>query len=443
MEDDLGGTAGQGGLLNAIRSICTWMDRLEPAVLVLIAPTVLFWPEGGAVLLLLVPGIWVCRRAVAGRFFWRTPLDGPILLLLAMAAVSLGVSAAPDLTAPRVLSLVLGVVTFYAVVGHARSDRGLLMAGGLYLLVGAGIAAVGILGTAWLEKFGFLSAIIRRLPAALRGLPGAEGGFHPNEVAGALLWFIPVQVALLTCWARGRWDGRGRKSAGVLLIASAGLTVLALVLTQSRGGWTGVLVALLVLLAFSGRRNALIAGAVGIAVVLVFVLVGPTQVIEFLSDDVLQGGEDVLHFPFRLEMWRGALRGMADFPLTGMGLGTFRRTAPLLYPLDVLPGYPFIHAHNHLLHTGVELGVPGLIAYLAVWLLTGAMVIKAHRGLQGWRQALAAGLGGALGAYFVYGITDTVALGAKPGVAWWFLLGLIAAISHGSVQPDESLGRSG
>jgi putative inorganic carbon (HCO3(-)) transporter len=413
------------------------MDRLEPASLLLIAPAVLFWPKPGAVLLLIVPATWLFRRAVTGHFVHRTPLDGPILLLLVMAAASLGVSAVPDLTFPRVLSLVLGMAVFYTVVGHARQERGLLTAAAVYLLLGVGIAGVGILGTEWISKFALLDAVVRRLPAALRGLPGAETGFHPNEVAGTLLWFLPVQVALLACWVTGRWDGQYKRPAGILLFASTGLTLLALVLTQSRGGWMGALAAVLVLFALTGRRNALIAGAAGIAVVIVLVVVGPNQVMEFLSDDALQAGEGALRFPFRLEMWRGALRGMVDFPFTGMGLGAFRQVAPLLYPLDIPPDYPFTHAHNHLLHTAVELGIPGLIAYVALWLLAAWMVVQAYRNARGWRRALAAGLGGALVAYFVYGVTDTVALGAKPGVAFWCMLGLVAVLPRSATQPLE------
>jgi hypothetical protein len=35
---------------------------------------------------------------------------------------------------------------------------------------------------------------------------------------------------------------------------------------------------------------------------------------------------------------------------------------------------------------------------------------------------------GALAAFHIYGLTDTVALGAKPGLALWMLLALAAAL---------------
>jgi hypothetical protein len=43
-------------------------------------------------------------------------------------------------------------------------------------------------------------------------------------------------------------------------------------------------------------------------------------------------------------------------------------------------------------------------------------------------------LGGFL-AHFLYGLTDAVALGAKPGILFWMLLGLSTGL-FASVQPD-------
>ena len=48
---------------------------------------------------------------------------------------------------------------------------------------------------------------------------------------------------------------------------------------------------------------------------------------------------------------------------------------------------------------------------------------------QGRRAApLRARVGGALLAHLVYGLTDAVALGAKPGLVFWLVLGLIAGL---------------
>ena len=69
----------------------------------------------------------------------------------------------------------------------------------------------------------------------------------------------------------------------------------------------------------------------------------------------------------RVELWSRALYAIQDFPLTGCGLGTFRQVVHLLYPpFFVEPGADLAHAHNFFLQVALDLGVPGLIAYLAL-----------------------------------------------------------------------------
>jgi hypothetical protein len=78
-----------------------------------------------------------------------------------------------------------------------------------------------------------------------------------------------------------------------------------------------------------------------------------------------------------------------------------------------------------------------LAAYAALWLGAAAMLFQvwrlARRAGAGGLSAtvlgrpLALGLGGGLLAHFLFGIADAVAIGAKPGVLWWLLLGLVAA----------------
>jgi O-antigen ligase len=137
-----------------------------------------------------------------------------------------------------------------------------------------------------------------------------------------------------------------------------------------------------------------------------------------------------IHMQARLEIWSRALYGLEDFPFTGLGLGTFRRVVPVLYPLFlVAPDQDIAHAHNQFLQVGLDLGLPGLITYLALWLGAAAML------WQSWQLApttearwLVLGFATALLAYLLYGFSETVALGAKPGFIFWLLLGLVTSL---------------
>jgi len=115
---------------------------------------------------------------------------------------------------------------------------------------------------------------------------------------------------------------------------------------------------------------------------------------------------------------------------------TFRHFVHVLFPLFLVgPDFDVAHAHNEFLQAALDLGLPGLIAFLAlyigafwmlfkIWWLAPYSTLDTPQSL----RFLVLGLGGGLFAHMVYGMTDAVALGAKPGLLFWMLLGLIAAL---------------
>jgi O-antigen ligase len=140
--------------------------------------------------------------------------------------------------------------------------------------------------------------------------------------------------------------------------------------------------------------------------------------------------------------WRSgrALYGIQDFPFTGMGMGTFRQVVHVLYPLFLTsPDVDLGHAHNEFLQATLDLGIPGLTAFLALQGMALALAYKTFRSTApNWMRWTAAGALAGLVAHDVYGLTDAVALGAKPGVLFWMLLGLIAVLFEQarSSQPE-------
>jgi putative inorganic carbon (HCO3(-)) transporter len=420
-----------------VKSTASFLVRFEWLLLLLAAPLLLFPGPRRSLALLVVPLLWLSRRITRGRFVEGTPLNAPIALLALAALVSLYATFDIAYSLPKVAGMVLGMGVYAAVVGHASDRRGWALAAGAFLAGGLGVAGLGLIGTRWIHKFAVFEAILALLPTRLTGLPGAAEGFHPNEVAGGLLWVVPLASTLA---AAAVLHGRSltRVLGGVrgslllvFLVAIACFLLGVLMLSQSRGGWIAAALILPVLLLVLVRGKWRWAAALLLSVVIVaaavWVAAARPDAVSLL---VLGPPEDpgrgmsVETFSARVEIWSRAVYGIQDFPLTGMGMNAFRKVVPVLYPLfSIDPATDIGHAHNTFLQAALDLGIPGLIAYLAIHVSAFAMLISSWRRRgrlpfpEPLSSALILGLAGGLAAHMVYGLTDAVALGAKIGRA--------------------------
>lgn len=360
-----------------------------------------------------------------------------------MAGVSLLVTFDIRFSLGKVCGLLLGALLLWAVTRWTTTVDRLKLATVAFVAAGAGLAVLGILGTNWMDKFPLFAGVVSRIPRAIRGIPGAEEGFQPNVVAGCLILFVPLQVALLAAPAHLAWSATIGLSRGALFKLELGmlfLTAGTVALTQSRGAWGGLFVAALAALTWRGWRTRLIAaGVVGLLAAAAAIL-GSGRMIELA---VSRSGLGMAgNLSNRVELWSKALDGIQDFALTGMGMNGFRRVLPVLYPtLLTPPDFDVSHAHNHLLQVGLDLGVPGLIAYCALWLGGGGLAVRVYRGGDAIARAVAGGLGAGLIAHFVFSMTDAIPLGAKVGVLFWLTLALL--VSWHQFTSRSSAGVSG
>lgn len=435
------GRRGEGGTLLAV----------EVAAVGLAAPLLAFpslRPRLTAAALGLLAVVWVGRWVSGGEPWPVTPFNGALLLFSLMVPVAMWASALPEVTLPKATGVVLGLATFRAVAFSFRRPRTLGLAAATFVVLGLGITAVGVLGAEWPDKVAVFRTAADRMPRVIDTLPGLKtAGVDANQLAGLVALYLPFPAALVVegSWPQGRrrlrWAAVG---FSLLLFALLGTVLL---LTQSRSGWIGGGAGLLTLASLWGltsrdrRRRAiglalpivaaaLIAGAV--------LAIGPTRLGE-----VVVGGQadpaltDVVGpvgtFGWRVGIWRAAAMAVQDFAFTGCGLATFREVVHILYPVpSVSPGYDIAHAHNIFLQTALDLGFPGLIAYLALLMVALAACWRAAREGEGLRRWVALGLAGGLVGLHAYGMTDALALGSKPAVAFWFALGLVAALTRDS-----------
>jgi putative inorganic carbon (HCO3(-)) transporter len=448
-------------MLSTIRRAAAFLDRWHWVWLALAAPFLMFPSPDRSLALLVVPVLWTMAW-IAGRGpLPRTPLNRALLLLNGMVLVSLYATYDVTVSLPKIGGMVLAAGVFYAVAREARRPGGWWPSFLAFLGMGLGVAGLGLLGTPWSAKAPVLTFITSGSERHLTGLPGAKNGFNPNEVAGALLWVVPAIITFSALWlarTKDLWNTwkRTRAAAVVSLVASDGLMVVmplfvtgVLVLTQSRSAYIAFALTSLALIfiALRPRERRASLGMLGVLAV-----VGGGLLVQQGTAAVeagLLGGDLSLG---RVEIWSHAIRIVLDFPLTGMGMNTFRYTMER----DIA------HAHNEFLQAALDLGLPGMIAFVALYVGAFWMLAKIWQAtqrpefmtwageVQPWpldarslTQALALGLGGGLFAHLIYGLTDAVALGAKPGILFWTLLGLISGLfvqtQHGAegATPQE------
>ncbi len=436
-----------------MRTLITWMDRYSWLLLILAMPFLLFPSPKRSLALLALPVIWLIGWLASGKPLPRTPLNPALLLMSCMVLVSLWASYDMNISLGKVCGVMLGMAVLFVFVQHGATRRGWLVCLAVLFLFGLGIAGVSLLGTRWVTsgKLAFLTTITSHLPVRLTGLAGAAEGFHPNEVAGSLLWVIPLmfttsagllkKVIFPTRRAERAENANYIRLLVMVVVGAATLfTLLVFILTLSRTAYLALIIAMGFLAWFVLPRRWQIGLAIFgmIAVVLIFIFLsttGTNTLNRILFSSASGDPSNAINsMEGRLEIWTRAYECIQDFPYTGMGMNTFRTGVYIIHPPRLFsPATDIGHAHNEFLQAALDLGVPGSIAFLWVYIIAFAVLYKAYR-WAGKDDADALpwilGLAGGLIAHLLFGMNDAVALGAKPGLLYWMLLGLIASLPN-------------
>jgi putative inorganic carbon (HCO3(-)) transporter len=438
------------------------LDRLYWLWLLLAAPLLVFPTPIGSLALLVLPYVWLVGWLARREFLPRTPLNLSLLLMAVMVLVSLWATYDLNVSLGKITGIMLGFAAYFAVARAGRTSLGWNLCLGLFLAAGIGVAAFSLVGTRWpTGKIALLDHITALLPTRITGLAGAVDGFQANQVAGVLLWILPLLfyfsiAGISRSFASKPAFPQTRKVQWLLAACSSLLTLFVLLiflLTQSRTGYLALAFALLLLAGFALSPRSRTHSRIGAGAILLVLTImvgiavfvsqgGGASLGRLLFDPAVTGDAVSLNtLENRVEIWSRALYALQDFPITGMGMNTFRYVVHRLYPLFLIsPDVDIAHAHNAFLQAGLDLGIPGMIALAAVYIgalrlpLAGAASRTDQAGqedLSGWeweyRQPLMLGLAGGLLAHLFYSFMDTVALGSKPGLIFWILLGLLSA----------------
>ena len=404
-----------------LKAAASWVAERELWVVAVPVTLMLFYGRlpiqiiGASLLLIPVP--WLCRWAARGYLTDRTPMDLPILILLGMALVGLYPSVDHSMSVPVLYKMIVEFALFYGLANSFHSERRIRTVIVVVLLAGTGVSLLGLVGTGGMtyDISAFLGGHKDLVIQLVRRLN--EAGFNGNIVGGTVAMIFPTYLFLFLFDSSGLWK--------LFLGLSLPLVGATLLLTQSRGAIVGVILALLVVGIWWNRWVLVSVPVLAAGILWAVRHFGAQQVAEFLL--VTNTTATVAG---RSELWQRAIYMMQDFPYTGIGLGTFAKVAPILYPFFLIgPDANVPHAHNLILQAGVDLGVPGLVAFigfLTTFSLIALQTLCPARNTP--LKPLSAGLLCGFMVYLIHGLVDHVTFSTKPGIAIWAIMGLMVAV---------------
>ncbi|MFC2142020.1 O-antigen ligase family protein [Acidobacteriota bacterium] len=410
------------------------IDWVFVLILLGLSPFFLFPTIATSPLFFVFPLMWLYKRKKVGRFIEPTMLDLALILLLFQVFLASVTAPDPLPSMPKISGILFGVFLFYALLAVLKKELWIKIGIMIFLLSGIAVSLVGVLDMIRTDKYlDPIDAATALIPKLDYALPGTERGINPNLIGGSIVLVVPLFLILIYPFLRKQNPEYGLfRSRWYLPYLSVGLivTLSVLILTQSRGSWIGMVVCADLYLLSKGKTGRRIGILVLVGFILAYlILLGPTEIGKGLS----AASRSALN---RIDLWTIAVHQIEKKPITGMGLNYYRRLPET--------GYDKAHAHNILLHTAAELGMPALLAYLAILIAAGYMcVVVWIKAKDGWKKLTVLGLGAGLLAHFIWGMGDALALGAKTGAVFWMSLALITALynfelhGRGRLQANE------
>lgn len=297
----------------------------------------------------------------------------------------------------------------------------------IYLLVAAG-AIVAIYGIyqyafgadsneAWLDQDMF-DTFSTRVYSTLE---------NPNVLAEYLLLIIPLAVA-------GVLSSKSQ-SGKIYSAIAAGIMVLCMLFTISRGGWLGLIFAMAVFLILADRRFIIL----GIIAAIAAALVMPDSIISrFTSIGNTSDGST----SYRLAIWMGTLAMLKDYWFCGIGPGP--SAFNMVYPSYSYNAATAQHSHNLYLQIVCDAGVVGIIMFIALLFVffkttCGALARTADRKT---RLRLIAVISGMFG-FLLQGMTDFSFYNYRVMLLFWVYIALGMILSRKSSAPEKSVGATG
>ncbi len=422
------------GLLSSWRQgsiLMQWGDTIAAALLSVVyalAPFVSSTLIG--LLLTACVGFWLLLTLsdeAAPRIPSVTPIHLLVLLYWAVAAVATALSPVKKVAFNDLTTLTLYLLLFALCARVLRSPKLRSWMIVLYLHVSLIVSIYGM--RQWFFGAPPLATWVDQESAFSKTTRVYSYLGNPNLLAGYLLPAVVFSLVAVFVW-----QGWIKKALALTMFF---VNTACLILTFSRGGWIGLVVAFLTVMALlvywwsiemppfwrTWSLPIILGGLIGV-LLLAVIFVEPVRlrVVSIFADRKDSSNN------FRRNVWDAVFEMIRDRPIIGIGPGhgSFNK----IYPLYQHPRYTALSAYSILLEVTVETGFVGLAAFLWLVIVTFNTAFLQMQRLRKLRSADGFWLIGAIATMagmLAHGTVDTVFYRPEVNSVWWLVVGLIAS----------------
>jgi len=295
----------------------------------------------------------------------------------------------------------------------------------MLVIVGVGLFAAAVFGC--YQSYVGVAVVPGFQDAVLNaGMPGRVYSFfdNPNNFAEIIVMLTPLVLALL-------FNARTYRGKFLALVV-IGAAVVAIGATYSRSGWIGLVGAVVLFFAF---RNWRLVPVLTVVVIAAIPFMPQTIYNRILTIGDMRDSSTL----YRISILKSTATLLKDFWLRGVGLGSdVMRKVFETYPPMHDGRFP-IHTHNNYLQVWGEVGIFGLLAYLATLFGHLKAGVKAYVSSTDRRlkTMLAASISAMCG-IMVISFAEYTWFYPRNMFLFWFLFAVIAVCVKIARTPEET-----
>lgn len=393
--------------------IAAYLVLISPEFGVLAIITLLpFAPTMGLVAAILYTSLCFFLKAVCGKRSLRFDLLDRVVLIFMILMIFGGIVALSRGSLKPMLVYVAFMLGYFLVVNLIRSREwlsrciaGAVISGVIVSFYGIFQNFFGLAETTWQDADMF-SSIKGRVVSTFE---------NPNVLAEYLIMLLPLIFAVFIVAKSPKI-----KAATLLCFALSGGC---LIYTWSRGAWLGFMIGMIIFMLMYSKKTlaAMLFCLLGVPF-LPFVL--PQSIIERFTSIGNLGDSST---SYRVYIWDGVISMLRDYFVTGIGIGN--DSFKLVYPAYALSGIETApHSHNLYLQITVELGIVGLVVFLALLFIWAQSCLTLHATEKRKTKLIGAGIFCGIFAVLLQGMTDYIWYNYRVFLMFWLMLGLSAAV---------------